>query len=523
MSPEQCRGIQKDIGHSADIYSLGCILYEMLCGRPPFVSDGLGEVMIMHIEHTPVSLRSRNAAIPESLERAVLRALGKKPQDRFSSMDELRMALDENAGPGAGLHAGTAAVAGPAGASLPFRTLSRLPEARPAPAHLRGSETPSARTLPRRVYRKPGWLAVPLAVAAVAGAVWLTSWLVTRPPGQQDRTARTVQTVSLPVPPPGRGEDEAAKKYLDAAEILAREHRFDPARDMLSKAAKLEIADPDLNIRLASLHDVVTTGALVKEAAGHLGKQEWGRAIESAKQALDRHPQDAEALAIIERADRARAGEKSRPSHPSRDRSRHTRAALAHPPESAPREAATPAAPTPADPASWSSEKGPVLPKHEPPAAPPAAPALAPKPLPEPPRPAGAGTALAPASSGAPAGASPRADQSSPLSLGSGSSIPIPRLPRSYQIGDRDELARICQRIESEAILVGVSADFARGITGPLQRSVNPGGTLYPAGIYYFIVREAALRHDARTAAGNLAAAQRAGLTPFRDLPVHEP
>ena len=49
MSPEQCRGITDEIDHRTDVYALGIILYEMLTGAPPFVSEGWGEVVLLHV------------------------------------------------------------------------------------------------------------------------------------------------------------------------------------------------------------------------------------------------------------------------------------------------------------------------------------------------------------------------------------------------------------------------------------------------------------------------------------------
>src|SRR6185295_15359378 len=106
-----------------------------------------------------------------------------------------------------------------------------------------------------------------------------------------------------PPPPVATGTDEqAARKYLDAAEALTRDQRFEPALDMLRRAAALPITDPDLNIRLTSLRDTVETGALVRQASNHLVKEDWRAAAETAKQALDRDPRNREALAILENA-----------------------------------------------------------------------------------------------------------------------------------------------------------------------------------------------------------------------------
>ena len=95
MSPEQCRGISADIDHRTDIYALGTILYEMLCGQAPFPGEGLGDILMRHMSEAPVSLRRRVPEIPESLDHAVLRALAKKREERFDSMDEFAQAVRE--------------------------------------------------------------------------------------------------------------------------------------------------------------------------------------------------------------------------------------------------------------------------------------------------------------------------------------------------------------------------------------------------------------------------------------------
>ena len=87
MSPEQCLG-EGRIDERSDIYSLGVIVYEMVCGRPPFVTEAVGAVINMHINRPPDPPRQVNPAISAPLEATILRALAKSPADRYPNMGE---------------------------------------------------------------------------------------------------------------------------------------------------------------------------------------------------------------------------------------------------------------------------------------------------------------------------------------------------------------------------------------------------------------------------------------------------
>jgi len=89
MSPEQCLGT-KTVDARSDIYALGIIMFEMMAGRPPFVSDGFGELVNMHLNFTPMSLRELNPEVTPAIEAVIMKALKKNPDDRQRSALELQ-------------------------------------------------------------------------------------------------------------------------------------------------------------------------------------------------------------------------------------------------------------------------------------------------------------------------------------------------------------------------------------------------------------------------------------------------
>jgi eukaryotic-like serine/threonine-protein kinase len=153
LSPEQARGDAVDA--RSDIYSLGCVLYEMLSGRAPFTGDSAVSIAFRHVNDRPDPPSAHHPGIPPELEAVTMRALEKDPARRYQSADEFREALvaaraaGVDTGPmGAGGDTDLLPVAARADATTPIT-------AEPPPPDL------------RRRAGFPSWLPLALIAAAV--------------------------------------------------------------------------------------------------------------------------------------------------------------------------------------------------------------------------------------------------------------------------------------------------------------------------------------------------------------------
>src|SRR4051812_568065 len=232
MAPEQAENVKK-VDHRADVYSLGCILFQMLTGRVPFPGEGFGEVLVRHVREPPPLPSRLNPAVPPALEKIVLHALAKKPEFRFASMDEFRGALRDPE-----LFAQT--LDGQGGIKL-------TPDEGVAAVGVAGMGPP------------------PPAPVSPSG----------RFPQQSPRALSNDAPTMLAQPAPdpaaiARAQAEAQKQRHEATTAPTPQRRPDPQRMVSQRPAKATVAEP-LRPRAKSRMPLVVASVLVAVVAGGAG------------------------------------------------------------------------------------------------------------------------------------------------------------------------------------------------------------------------------------------------------------
>jgi serine/threonine-protein kinase len=165
LAPEQVEG--RTVDGRADVYALGVVLYETLCGRPPFAADTEAATALARLHQEPMRPRNVRAGVPKPLEDVVLKAMARHPDDRYRSASAFRAAL-LSAGPGAG-----------ASAPLTFTPPTPTDDATVATGVAgRADQTPTSAP-PTFVRTERGWLVPTVVIMLVATALIVGGILVT--------------------------------------------------------------------------------------------------------------------------------------------------------------------------------------------------------------------------------------------------------------------------------------------------------------------------------------------------------
>lgn len=162
LSPEQARGEAVDA--RSDVYAAGCVLFELLCGHPPFVGDSPVAVAYQHVREEPPAPSESNRDVTPDIDAVVLKALSKNPANRYQSAGEMRADLLR------------AAAGRPVMATPVMREEQTIPMTSPA-------RTGAGRNAPARVgdarrRRASGWVIATLTALGVLAVVALTAGLI---------------------------------------------------------------------------------------------------------------------------------------------------------------------------------------------------------------------------------------------------------------------------------------------------------------------------------------------------------
>ena len=252
VSPEQVRGERVDA--RSDLYSLGCVLYEMVTGRPPFEAGSPVAVAYRHIHEDPAPPSDVVPGVPPSIDAVTRRAMAKDPGDRFASAGEFAAALEEATAP-----------------ATSFAPTSPLPVAPPGPRHAAGR--------PRGRSWWPGLLliAAGLALAAALAFGLLDDDTPKARPVRSPSPSTTPSPSSSPSPSPSASPTPSGDSLQAAVDSLlalvdegvADERISDHAADEIRHGIEEALHKVDEGDREKAMEELEKLREKVEELADH--------------------------------------------------------------------------------------------------------------------------------------------------------------------------------------------------------------------------------------------------------------
>ncbi len=226
LSPEQARG--ESVDARSDVYSTGCLLYELVTGNPPFQGDSPVAVAYQHVRETAPVPSSLNPAVPRSLDSIAMKALAKNPLNRYQSAAEMRGDLQR----------ALADLPVSAEPVLSDEERTQFIEAMPAPPRRGGDTGPIALDDEETDSGRRGaflWTAAVAVLLLVAGGI---AWAVLHPTKKKAPVSQVVTVTSVPVP-----DVVGRKAGIVGPTLVAAELKLGRTTSVLTCPVKVAVGD----------------------------------------------------------------------------------------------------------------------------------------------------------------------------------------------------------------------------------------------------------------------------------------
>lgn len=250
LSPEQARG--ETVDSRSDVYSTGCLLYELLTGRPPFVGDSPVAVAYQHVREPVVPPSELDADLTPEIDAIVLKALAKRVEDRYQSAAAMRQDIERYL-------AGQAVFVAPTPQPPATNATAVVPAVSPSSVGEHAANRPPAQDN----RRERNWLLF-LIIGLVLVLATVAIFVLPRLFESQDDQLRVPNVI-------GQTEDEArttlGQADLTVGRVTYEEDENAPADEVISQDPSSIYVDPGTTVTL-----VVSTGPPVVEVPSLIGQ-----------------------------------------------------------------------------------------------------------------------------------------------------------------------------------------------------------------------------------------------------------